>query len=325
MKRAFTLIELLVVIAIIAILAAILFPVFTQAKLAAKKTAVLSNVKQISTGMFLYQANNDDYFFKGRYCAPNSALNPKFRDASYNSTPTSGCTSGTNVYNIVDERFWQKFLMPYEKSVDIFMNQLRAKDAVSWNTYGQIWGQTAFNIGITGLLSVNLTTGNPFSYSNIASFSGGNQGGLVNPSATLLFVDNVPLNTSPYVPALVQVPTGGTSTSELTGYPRADREFWQFRMTKMTQAECAMSPQPIREADASKIVAGGVNVGKADGSAKFFTTGAFLGATPPTNELLTGGTVSSDTCYVGDPLFAGDKYTGTINTNINYPLWGFGN
>ena len=50
MKRAFTLIELLVVIAIIAILAAILFPVFAQAKLAAKKTTSISNMKQIVFG-----------------------------------------------------------------------------------------------------------------------------------------------------------------------------------------------------------------------------------------------------------------------------------
>jgi prepilin-type N-terminal cleavage/methylation domain-containing protein len=62
MKRAFTLIELLVVIAIIAILAAILFPVFAQAKVAAKKTAALSNVKQMGTSVAIYMADYDDLF-----------------------------------------------------------------------------------------------------------------------------------------------------------------------------------------------------------------------------------------------------------------------
>ncbi len=59
-RKAFTLIELLVVIAIIAILAAILFPVFAQAKEAAKKISCLSNVKQISLGTLLYANDYDD-------------------------------------------------------------------------------------------------------------------------------------------------------------------------------------------------------------------------------------------------------------------------
>ncbi|MBL8049329.1 MAG: prepilin-type N-terminal cleavage/methylation domain-containing protein [Chthonomonas sp.] len=61
-RRAFTLIELLVVIAIIAILAAILFPVFTQAKVAAKKTQSLSNIKQIGTATQIYVNDNDDSY-----------------------------------------------------------------------------------------------------------------------------------------------------------------------------------------------------------------------------------------------------------------------
>ncbi len=59
-RSAFTLIELLVVIAIIAILAAILFPVFAQAKTAAKRTQDLTNVKNITLGVLLYTGDNDD-------------------------------------------------------------------------------------------------------------------------------------------------------------------------------------------------------------------------------------------------------------------------
>src|SRR5579872_4574635 len=62
---AFTLIELLVVIAIIAILAAILFPVFAQAKMAAKKTADLSNLKQIGLGIMMYANDSDDMYPRG--------------------------------------------------------------------------------------------------------------------------------------------------------------------------------------------------------------------------------------------------------------------
>jgi prepilin-type N-terminal cleavage/methylation domain-containing protein/prepilin-type processing-associated H-X9-DG protein len=61
-RRAFTLIELLVVIAIVAILAAILFPVFAQAKAAAKKATCASNQRQIALGFAMYVADSDDTY-----------------------------------------------------------------------------------------------------------------------------------------------------------------------------------------------------------------------------------------------------------------------
>ncbi len=61
-RKAFTLIELLVVIAIIAILAAILFPVFAQAREQARKTSCLSNTKQWATSQMMYQQDYDETF-----------------------------------------------------------------------------------------------------------------------------------------------------------------------------------------------------------------------------------------------------------------------
>ena len=60
-SKAFTLIELLVVIAIIAILAAILFPVFAQARQAAKRTTVVSNLKNITMATIMYASDNNDF------------------------------------------------------------------------------------------------------------------------------------------------------------------------------------------------------------------------------------------------------------------------
>jgi len=93
-RRAFTLIELLVVIAIIAILAAILFPVFAQAKQAAKQSSSLSSVKQIMTGVILYNGDNDD-----------------------TQVPDLWQNRGDGEWTT-----WMEIVDPYLKNTDIFLN-----------------------------------------------------------------------------------------------------------------------------------------------------------------------------------------------------------
>src|SRR5579884_1987255 len=96
MRRAFTLIELLVVIAIIAILAAILFPVFAQAKEAAKKTTCASNLKQWGLAFNMYATDNDD----------------RLPAQSYNETYTNSSGQTDKLPN--GKSFaWQFVLQPY--------------------------------------------------------------------------------------------------------------------------------------------------------------------------------------------------------------------
>ncbi len=74
-RRGFTLIELLVVIAIIAILAAILFPVFAQARAQARKTQCASNLRQLAVGMMMYVQDYDETF-PPRYGSASSGALP---------------------------------------------------------------------------------------------------------------------------------------------------------------------------------------------------------------------------------------------------------
>jgi prepilin-type N-terminal cleavage/methylation domain-containing protein len=75
-QNAFTLIELLVVIAIIAILAAILFPVFAQAREKARQTACVSNARQLSTALYMYAQDYDENIVPASLRLPDASLTP---------------------------------------------------------------------------------------------------------------------------------------------------------------------------------------------------------------------------------------------------------
>ena len=108
MKKGFTLIELLVVIAIIAILAAILFPVFARAREKARQTACLNNVKQIGLGILMYAQDYDErmpMLYMNR--RPSSSdwygiaqmLHPYINNVDVHDCPSASHTSNVTSYN----------------------------------------------------------------------------------------------------------------------------------------------------------------------------------------------------------------------------------
>jgi prepilin-type N-terminal cleavage/methylation domain-containing protein len=109
--RAFTLIELLVVIAIIAILAAILFPVFAQAKLAAKKTVALSNAKQVALAQYMYMNDYDDHLIK-----------------SYFGFPAEPCANWPNMYYD-----WRHAIYPYTKNGQLLTDPTNPFSSPTYN------------------------------------------------------------------------------------------------------------------------------------------------------------------------------------------------
>lgn len=125
-KTGFTLIELLVVIAIIAILAAILFPVFAQAKVAAKKTQSLSNLKQIGTAGHIYLADFDDVLMQS---TPATGSNGAYGASPYAwdafvPTPTRAYNYSNSLDDIdrraIAETFAFNAALPYIKSIQMY-------------------------------------------------------------------------------------------------------------------------------------------------------------------------------------------------------------
>lgn len=123
-RRGFTLIELLVVIAIIAILAAILFPVFAQARAKARQTSSLSNMKQLGTGSAMYLQDYDERLM------PSWVHLVGTRDG------------GGGVVGANETGCWSNLIQPYMKNRQILFNP-SAKEG-----WGPGWPETMGNYGI---------------------------------------------------------------------------------------------------------------------------------------------------------------------------------
>jgi prepilin-type N-terminal cleavage/methylation domain-containing protein len=127
--KAFTLIELLVVIAIIAILAAILFPVFAQAKAAAKHAKTISNQKQLGTTMALYLGDVDDMY-------------PRRTTVNWNGWATGECNVNFGCES------WDKLIFPYMKSIDVFTSDIDRSPYKPW-LYGNMTGKVKRSYDVT--------------------------------------------------------------------------------------------------------------------------------------------------------------------------------
>jgi len=118
MKKAFTLIELLVVIAIIAILAAILFPVFAQAKESAKQASTISNAKQLGLSFNIYATDYDDNF-PSSYAYVTGATERYWWSFAF-SFPNGSALPSTGYLDGEDSVGWGNAIYPYVKNYDIY-------------------------------------------------------------------------------------------------------------------------------------------------------------------------------------------------------------
>jgi prepilin-type N-terminal cleavage/methylation domain-containing protein len=162
-NRAFTLIELLVVIAIIAILAAILFPVFAQAKVAAKKTSVLSNAKQFGLAQLMYSNDSDDLFspamtYNNEWAMRSWAVlcNPYIKSAAMIMDPFTPAKLDDNPFQLNSQ--WG---MPTQRAASEWcptdLNDVSACAAGVYNPEGRNQITGGQHIGRDGVGGVNIT------------------------------------------------------------------------------------------------------------------------------------------------------------------------
>ncbi len=142
--RAFTLIELLVVIAIIAILAAILFPVFAKARDRAKSTACLNNLKQIATAFRMYADDNNNAFPPGQGDVPwlvPAAENPQYPTPFGYRSSKSSLVPMARFHGRANQ---QDVLLAYIKSAEVFVCPSTVKGGSGWKLSLSVFNPTSY-------------------------------------------------------------------------------------------------------------------------------------------------------------------------------------
>jgi len=161
MKKAFTLIELLVVIAIIAILAAILFPVFAQAKAAAKASVLLSNTKQLGLGFNIYLTDSDDVYPLAAVLRPldGTATQGLLGTGAAAPFPYNDDPYPQAIYVLPSRlnwaaSYWHNAIYPYVKSTGIYSSPVASNVLLNANDGVPSWNATpgVDNLDYNGLL-----------------------------------------------------------------------------------------------------------------------------------------------------------------------------
>jgi len=317
MKRAFTLIELLVVIAIIAILAAILFPVFAQAKLAAKKTVALSNQKQIGLAIIMYTNDYDDTYPRNDGCTLNDAINPAFNHIAAGTDPTPYCSGAASPggFAFRDNHYsWQKWIVPYTKSSALFVDPVQTYDPYGWNTLGELEGGYMLNIAITGAIN---TWGNA-SWQTTAnalrnSWTGGTTTSISAPAEAMILMEG------PFDAVVPSMNVYGTPNS--TSYPFAIREHWTGWFYN-TGGSGACGSNGVLDNTMSPYT-GQVPLSYCDGHTKTIPVGQFL-ANTPTAAQYSASTGTTCFGYPGpnDNVYANIHISATPTWTQSWPMWG---
>lgn len=282
-KKGFTLIELLVVIAIIAILAAILFPVFAQAREKARQISCLSNTKQEILGLLMYVQDYDETWPRNDDCANGGTV-------PLPGAPSTAIGCNGPYGDRINHYKWWWWTYPYTKNNQIMFCPSRTYDQNSWLYDAEIFGAGyGLNLAITGSLN---TYGNPNRYGAFRdSWTGGKLASLNSPAEAMLTMET-------NYPAVGAYDVG--NGTHLTSYPLATREYW---------AMLILPPDGNPSNPVNKKFAphnDGFNLGYCDGHAKWMKATAFLGMCPTSAQ------------YGGMPI---PKYESMAYYTTQQPSW----